>query len=163
MQLKKWMKDEFWKKNAELQYKRFPKKIICESFLETDSGMSPDDYKIYCFNGEPKAILHISDRNSEKKGVFMSPKWEFISTVNNRHNRYEKPDKIPEKPKTLEQMLEIAKNLSKPFPFVRVDLYEVNNKVVFGELTFTPGSGIYTSETNIGGKTMENFLIFQVK
>ncbi|MFG6121495.1 ATP-grasp fold amidoligase family protein, partial [Thalassobacillus sp. B23F22_16] len=102
--------------------------------------------------------LYVSARDTDKKGIFMSPEWKFLSAAENKHNKYNKPHRLPEKPVSLENMIAIAKELSKPFPFVRVDFYECDNQVVFGELTFTPGSGIYTSQTSIQGKTMGELL-----
>ena len=65
---------------------------------------------------------------------------------------------LPEKPARLTEMLRVAEKLSEPFPFVRVDLYEHDGKVVFGELTFTPGAGIFTSQTEIDGTPMGDLI-----
>lgn len=158
--LNKWLIDDFWKKHAEVHYKDIPKKIICEKFIENKDGTFPYDYKIYCFNGKPKTILFTSNREQgdSRIGIFMSLDWEFISVATNRNSRYVKPDILPPKPKNLEQMINIAEDLSKPFPFVRIDFYEVEDRLIFGEFTFTPGACIWTSETYINGKTMGEIL-----
>ncbi|WP_295157178.1 ATP-grasp fold amidoligase family protein, partial [uncultured Ruminococcus sp.] len=64
-------------------------------------------------------------------------------------------------PECLSEMIEFAENISKKFPFVRVDLFVVDDKMYFGELTFTPAGGIYTSEQDIGGKSMGEILDIQ--
>lgn len=153
--LRKWMKRDYWKESAEVHYKYIPKRIICEKYLESKTSFLPADYKIYCFNGIPKLILFIADRDCDKKGVFMSPEWEFISWVGSSYKKFEK---IPEKPESLEEMIRAAAKLSAPFPFVRVDFYHINNRPVFGELTFTPGACLYTSQTTIDGVTMGELL-----
>lgn len=153
-QLKKWMSEDYWKFSAEVNYKFIKKKIICEKYLDTDIGFLPIDYKIYCFNGEPKAILVMFDRDSSPKGVFMSTNWEFISNV----DKYGAIDELPEKPYSLETMISAARKLSEPFPFVRVDFYQYLNQAIFGEMTFTPAGGISPSETEIDEKSMGELL-----
>lgn len=135
--------------------KNFKKYYLCEGFLVDANKNSPTDYKIYCFNGVPKAILVINDRFENKNGLFMNTEWELLSTLN---GSYLKPAKIYPKPKSLEKMIEIARTLSKDFPFVRVDLYDIAGKVVFGELTFFPNGCIKMQETDIAGKSMGELL-----
>lgn len=135
--------------------KKLKKYYICEKYLYQEGQESPIDYKIYCFNGEPKAILVIGDRFSGKKGVFMTPEWEFLSKLK---GNYKVPEKMFDRPKSLNTMLEVAKKLSAPFPFVRVDLYDINGKAIFGELTFFPNGCIKMQETYIDGVSMGEFL-----
>ncbi len=154
--LKKWRKIKCWLSHAEMQYKYIDKKIICEKYLASPDGKLPVDYKVYCFNGKAKAILVIADRGCEKsRAVFMSEKWEYIGTS----SKYDAitADDIP-KPECLEEMVKAAEDLSAPFPFVRADFYEVDKKLIFGELTFTPAAGIYTSEIDINGISMGELL-----
>lgn len=101
--------------------------------------MSLNDYKYYCVGGEPLYVQIMSDRepNTHKmKVALMDMNWqshpEYCSTI------HQQPGEI-NKPKSFTKMVEIAKRLSSPFRFVRVDFYEVNDKPVFGEMTFTPG------------------------
>lgn len=152
-QLNSWMKEEQWKSYAEMNYKNMEKRITCEKYIETKNGHLPTDYKIYCFNGVPKAVLVIADRDGETKGSFMSTDWELLSYT----EKYKAND-IPEKPLSLETMLNAAASLSKPFPFVRVDFYQGNDRAIFGEMTFTPAGGLYTSQTDIEGVTMGELL-----
>lgn len=134
----KWLKENYYKKGREEQYKLCWPKIICEGYLEDDSG-SLRDYKIFCFNGIPQIIQIDSDRFSVHKRDLMNIDWERLPVTLGGHSNL---NKIILKPKKLPEMIEIAKKLSKKIPFVRVDLYLINNKIYFGELTFTPGNGL---------------------
>lgn len=84
----------------------------------------------------------------------MSPEWDFISYI----SKYKTADDIPEKPFSLDKMVETATILSKPFPFVRVDFYQYKDKAIFGEMTFTPAGGLYVSQTDIDGVSMGELL-----
>jgi hypothetical protein len=139
--LKGWLKDDFYKKTREIQYKKCDRNIIAEKYIENnDRGLI--DYKFYCFNGEPYVILVVNDRFI--KG---SAKYYFVDLEWNMNEYFYKGYKgnlntLPEKPKHLEKMIEIAKKLSKGFAFVRVDLYLVKDQIYFGELTFIPSGGL---------------------
>ena len=134
-QLKKWLVRDFWRFSSELQYRKIPKRIICEKLL--CEGSAPIDYKFYCFHGEPVCILACCEREKGKpKFYFFDCAWNFLPIT--KDGKKEGADFTLPKPKQLAQMVEYARRLSKPFPFVRVDLYEADDAVVFGELTFTP-------------------------
>lgn len=135
--------------------RKLKKYYICEKYLEQDGKDVPTDYKIYCFNGIPKAILVIDDRFKEKSGMFMTPEWTFLSALRGPYKTPEKPFAMP---KSLNKMLDIAKKLSEPFPFVRVDLYDIHGKTIFGEMTFFPNGCIKMQEANIDGKSMGDLL-----
>lgn len=126
----------------ELHYSAIPRKIIAEQFIEEMDG-NLHDYKIYCFNGEPKFIQVIGDRNLEKHTGFnmvYDTNWKkTMQLVAINYPPYE--NDIP-RPTVLPQLLEVAKCLSEPFCHVRVDLYVIHDKVYFSEMTFTPFSGI---------------------
>ena len=99
------------------------------------------DYKIFCFDGEPK-LLYISD-NEKQELAFLDLKWNVLPFL---RRDYHPMENIPQKPVNLEQMIAIARKLSQPFPHVRVDLYNVNGKIYFGELTFYTSSGYINFE-----------------
>ncbi len=139
--LSKWLKIDYGYKTATPHYSRIKPLILIEKYLVENANynISLTDYKIYCFHGQPKYIFVFSDRianTHEYSKMIYDTNWEphpeFI-------NKKLKIANIKPKPKSLEKMLRIAEKLSKPFPFVRVDLYEIDNKPVFSELTFTPG------------------------
>ena len=98
------------------------------------------DYKFFCFQGEPK-FLYISEGLENHKTArmsFVTLDWEPVSY---KRMDYKQFDKLPEKPKSFDKMLEISRILSKDIPHVRVDLYEINGQVYFGEMTFFNGAG----------------------
>lgn len=114
-------------------------KIIVEQFLEPKSG-SIDDYKFYCYNGVCKHFLVCKDRGEHTKYINFDMNFECFAPSPNSYvveGKYEDPD-------TIRAMVEIAEKLAKPFPFVRVDFYNVDGRLYVGELTFYPGGGYNT-------------------
>lgn len=132
--LKKWMKSRYVFEAIEIQYDKMKPRIICEEYIETLSGFLPNDYKIYCFNGEPKLTLVCTERSEDVKLDFMDLNWNMIDIG---AEGWESGN-IPDKPECYSEMIKIAKALSKPFPFVRIDFYDLNGKPILGEMTFTP-------------------------
>lgn len=114
-------------------------RILIEDYIENpnnpDAGI--EDYKILCFGGVPKIVIYDCDRYIEHKRNIYDTEWNRIFVDSDCR---QKDIEIP-KPVNFEYMLEVAANLSSEFPFVRVDLYNINGKIVFGELTFYPWSG----------------------
>lgn len=140
-QLSVWLRQDYWRLNAELQYRDIPKRIICEKYINTESALY--DYKVYCFNGEPKYILVCIGREYGTPGFyFFDCDWNFCR-ITRDGKRAPEDFEVP-KPDNLEEMLEYARLLSEPFPFVRVDLYDADGSIIFGELTFTPSAAMDT-------------------
>lgn len=152
--INKWLKEDYYLENAEVNYQYIKRKIICEKYIETKAGVFPNDYKIYCFNGEPKLILVCYERNIKVKLAFLDLDWNVLDIGK---TPVENVEKI-EKPDTLDQMIEYSKKLSKGFPYVRVDFYDVDGKVVFGEMTFTPAGGIAPYYNEYGLKYLGDLL-----
>ncbi len=145
-QLDAWMADDFWKEYAEVHYRTIPKKIICEKYLEGKGNALPVDFKIYCFNGKPEYIGNFIERDIVTDDIlrgYFDLDWNPSPVF-----KGEMQPELFERPKTLETMLEYAEILAKPFPFVRVDFYEVDGKIYFGELTFTPTGCLATYYTD---------------
>ena len=119
-------------------YYNVKQRIIAEHLLVNDESPDSDveDYKFFCFNGEPK-YLYISDSQNHKL-QFLNLDWTPASFSRSDYDLY---DTIPTKPNNLAEMIEIARILSKDFLHVRVDLYNVNSRIYFGELTFYTGGG----------------------
>ncbi len=155
--LTRWGKRKYWLPNSELHYKGISKRIVCEKFLTDRKHEVIPDYKVYCFNGEPKAILVMLDRGFGLKTEFFDVNWNKLED----NPKYGRPEKTTEKPKCLKEMIDASRVLSAPFKFVRCDYYVVNDKLVFGELTFTPASGLYVSQCSVGGKTMGELLLLE--
>lgn len=152
--LNKWGKSKYWLNHSEMQYKYTPKKIICEKFLENKRDEVIPDYKVYCFHGEPLAIFVMHDRGKGVKSEFFDINWNLLQNT----KKYQNPAEQTPKPKCLDRMIEVSRLLSEPFPFVRCDFYVVNDILVFGEMTFTPAGGVLTSQTQIAGKEMGDYL-----
>lgn len=153
-----WLKDKPWLWYAELQYKNVKPKILIEKYIEGKDGRFPDDYKFYCFHGEPIAILYMRGRNSDNFQVgFFDAEWNYLGESNGPYKGFDKID-IPPRPRSLDQMVKAATILSNRFPFVRVDMYDLEGKALFGELTFSPSGGFDLSEIAINGKDMGEYL-----
>ena len=122
----------------EHQYKDIKPRIICEKYMVDESNVELKDYKFFCFNGEPKKLYIVRGRGGNVQGDFydMSFNKVRLKIKNNNSNI------VQTKPKSFERMLEICKKLSNDIPHVRVDLYDINGKIYFGELTFHHNSGM---------------------
>ena len=134
------MKRDFYLRTREWPYKNVPRKIFAEQYVDDGHGSDLTDYKFYCFHGEPKFCQVISDRRSVEKIDFFDMDWNLqpftgIMLPHKPHN----PNVT--KPESFSEMREAARLLSQEIPFVRVDFYDVNGKMYFGEITFYPGSG----------------------
>ena len=153
--LEKWKSKKCWLSHSEMHYKYIPKKIVCEKYLEDIEDEVIPDYKVYCFHGKPKAILVMHGRGvGEMTTEFFDVNWQTLDNS----GKYASPLCATPKPKCFDKMLKAAETLSEPFPFVRCDFYAVGEKLYFGELTFTPAGGMYTSKTRINGKDMTEYL-----
>ncbi len=132
----KWLNTNFAFVNGlELHYKDIFPKIIAEQYLENDNGYLYD-YKVLCFNGKPHFILVDIERHTNHKRNVYDLDWNIQPFSN-----YPKFETI-DKPDNLDEMIFLAKTLSKDFALVRVDFYLLNDgSLKFGELTFTPASG----------------------
>ncbi|EQM16545.1 glycosyltransferase [Mycobacterium tuberculosis FJ05194] len=132
----KWLKVNYYYYYGEWCYKNVKPKIICEKFLENEIK----DYKFYCFNGKPE-FLYVSQGLTYEKTLkidFYDLDWNKMPFYRSDYPQF---DGIVEKPSKFEEMKEVCYKLAKPFPFVRVDLFEVDGKIYFSELTFYPVSG----------------------
>ena len=140
--LEKWLRTDFWRYYAEVQYREIPKRIVCEKFLG-DGERLPRDYKVYCFHGRPQYILVCDGRENDRpRFYFFNADWRFCPIT--LDGLAVPADFSIDKPANLEEMLACSSDLSAPFPFVRVDFYDVDGKLIFGELTFTPAGGLDT-------------------
>ncbi|HDR7563178.1 TPA: hypothetical protein QCX51_000335 [Bacillus mycoides] len=139
----KWMESDYWKRRAEVNYKYISPKIIIENYIETDEGVLPEDYKFYCFDGKvPYVMLCVGRESGHAKYYIFDRDWKVMPFSQDALNISK--DKLPKKPDGIDELFEYAEKLSEGFPFVRTDLYLINGKVIFGELTFTPGGALDT-------------------
>lgn len=123
----------------EWYYKNVPPRIVGEKYMVDDSTNELRDYKFFCFNGEVKAMFIATDRGVDTRFDFFDVNFNHIPVKQYYPNADE--DKVIEKPKLFDEMLELAAKLSENMPHVRVDLYEINGKIYFGEMTFFHFSG----------------------
>lgn len=138
--LNHWLNTWAGKIGREWSYYNIKPRIICEKYLEKDANNDLIDYKFFCFNGEPFCIYVIVERylkDGIKLGIFDT---EFNKLPYRRSDIRDLTSDVI-KPKNFDKMMEIAKDLSKDFPHVRVDLYNIDGEIRFGELTFYDGSG----------------------
>ena len=158
--LKESLASDIYSGLREWPYKNVPKRIIAEKFMAPEK--SPDsvlkssellDYKFFCFDGEPKYCQVIRDRHTKETIDFYDMDWnhqEFVGLLpqSNLADSISNGLTSVARPKNLEEMKEICRKLSKDIPFVRVDLYVIDDKNYFGELTLYPasGMGVFTPE-----------------
>ncbi|MBE5819572.1 MAG: glycosyl transferase [Clostridiales bacterium] len=138
--INKCLKNKFYYSGREWPYKNVKPRIIIEKYMATEEQPELIDYKFFCFNGNPK-LLYVSEGLSDHNTAKISfADMDYKMTEFYRKD-YKPFDKLPKKPENFEEMKELAKVLSKDIPFVRVDFYEIEGKIYFGELTFYPCSG----------------------
>ena len=154
--LEKALTTDYYLRSREWPYKNVPKRIIAEKYMEDSETCEARDYKFFCFNGRPDCVMLCYDRHSSTgaKFLFFDSNWElkkynFRGQLITGDVNYLKPDR-------LDDMFGLAEKLaiSTKAPFVRVDFYEINGQVYFGELTFYPDSGF---DSNILSETDNRF------
>lgn len=124
----------------EWPYKNVEKRIIAEQFMVDESGAELKDYKFFCFNGRVECFKVDFDRfishkaNYYDRNAKLLPFWEVVCPADH--------SKVFDKPKNFDKMLELAEVLAKDIPFVRIDFYNINGKIYFGEITFFPAAGM---------------------
>lgn len=137
--LEKSLKNDIYKSYVEWPYKDIKKCIFAEELLEDNEG-DLVDYKFYCFDGYVDAVLTCSDRQSgDTKFYFFDRNWE-LKRYNKRGKTAPVGFTIP-RPKNIDKMFDLAAKISKGIPHLRVDLYNVDGKIYFGEMTFFTASG----------------------
>ena len=134
------LRTNFYHHSREWQYKDIPPRIIAEPYMQDGDSRELKDYKFYCFDGEP-AFLYVSEglENHQTAHIsFLNLDWTRAPFLRSDYAGFET---LPPKPDRFDEMVAMARRLSEGFRFVRVDLYEINGTVYFGELTFTPTGG----------------------
>ena len=135
--LKKSFKHNYFWGQREWIYKNIKPRIIAEKYMVDESKRELKDYKFFCFNGEVKAMFVATDRGIDTRFDFFDLDFNHLPFM----QHYPNANKSINKPKGFEEMVELAKALSKGIPHVRVDFYDINGKVYFGEMTFFHFSG----------------------
>ena len=157
--INKCLRKNFYYEFREWTYKNVKPRIIIEKYMEDSELKELVDYKVYAFNGECDYLMACYDREKgNTKFFYYDRAWNLIKRFSNDGMKYGDSIKIP-KPKELNKMFEFASILSKNIPFVRVDFYEANGKLYFGELTFYPNAGFETGRT----KELDDYLDSKLK
>lgn len=134
----KWLKTNYGKKTVELHYSKIKPQIIIEELL-LENGKLPTEYKIHVYNGVAKNLYVVTSRGIDIRYNNYYIDWTDFD--GSQFNGWRKTDYPLKKPSNFTEMVKIAEDLARPFPFVRVDLYNVNGKIYFSEMTFTPAKG----------------------
>lgn len=147
---------DYYKLEREWVYKDIQPRIIAEPYMEDDATHELRDYKFFTFGGKAMAMFVACDRgNSEEtKFDFFDMDYIHLPFINGHPNA----DIMPEKPKGFKLMIQLAEYLAKGIPHVRIDFYEVNGKVYFGEFTFFHWSGLVPFEPDIWDEKFGDWL-----
>lgn len=154
------LKQNFYYIGREWPYKNVEPRIIAEPYLEDHVDGELRDYKFFCFNGQPKLMFVASDR------IKNATKFDYYDLEFNHLNivqKYPNAEAPLRKPVTFEKMIEFSKVLSKDFPHVRVDFYEVDGHLYFGELTFYHFSGFMPFKPSKWDEIMGSWLTLPQK
>lgn len=137
--IRKWLRRKYYYTHREWPYKNIKPRIIIEKYMSDEEQKELIDYKLFCFNTIPKLTLVCSERFSSDNmcETFFDENWNVLDITEGNH----RVDKNIKKPNNYEEMKEIAKKLSEDTLFTRIDFYEINGKIYFGEITFYPNSG----------------------
>lgn len=130
----------FYVRSREKAYRDIPPRIIAEEYMEDSKTKELRDYKFFCFDGVPKILFVASERQKEgeeTKFDFFDMDYKHLPFTNGHPNA----DVLPERPLKFDEMKRLAAKLSKGIPHVRVDFYEVDGKVYFGEMTYSHWGG----------------------
>lgn len=134
------LNNNYYLQGREWPYKNVKHRIIAEKYMVDESGYELKDYKFFCFNGIAKVMFIASDRqntNEETKFDFFDMEFNHLPFTNGHPNS----NKIIIKPKSFEKMKKLAEILSEGIPQVRIDFYDINGNIYFGEMTFSHWSG----------------------
>ncbi len=131
------LRKNYYYMHREWPYKKVKPRIIIEKYMVDESRTELKDYKFFCFDGEPKLMFVATDRGVDTRFNFYDMNFKQI----NLQQHYKNSNKEIDRPKNFDTMISIAKKLSENLPHIRVDLYDVNGHIYFGELTLYHFSG----------------------
>ncbi|MDX1314558.1 MAG: ATP-grasp fold amidoligase family protein, partial [Eudoraea sp.] len=119
-------------------YKDVPPRLIAEKYLAEMGKEVINDYKFFCFSGRPKFVQIDIGRGIHNYRCFYDMDWNLQPFIVGRTEHYPY-ELLP--PENFDEMMEVAEKLAGDFPFVRVDLYNIDGRILFGEMTFYPSDG----------------------
>lgn len=154
--LEKSLSENYFYTCREWPYKNIKPRIIAEQYIKSSTNISLNDYKLMCFNGKVRCSFVCSNRFG-REGLYVNfydDKWNPMPFI----RKYPKNPIEIEKPRQYEEMVILAESIAKKIPFVRVDFYECNDKIYFGEFTFYPGAGVEWFEPRKWDDTLGSWL-----
>src|SRR4051794_11697141 len=136
--VRRWLATDFYRAGwREAPYRGLPRRAVVEEMIG-DGVRAPSDYKFFMFHGRPAMVVVDQDRFTRHTSTMLTPDWREYDIS----GRFEFADALPEQPPNYDRMLKVAQKLSTDFAFVRVDLYNVDGRIYFGELSHNPGGGL---------------------
>ncbi|MBC7364029.1 MAG: glycosyl transferase [Candidatus Aminicenantes bacterium] len=155
--LGKWLREDIGKISGERHYATIKPKIIAETFLEGLSSELPTDYKIFCFHGKAHCVMACLGRDIHGHAtyyLYYDLDWKRIPYNNHSLSvAIEAP-----RPESLKEMINFAEILSRPFPHVRIDFYDIKGKTILGEMTFTSQGCIHVDHTETAQRIMGDLI-----
>ena len=145
-EVRRWLNTTYGTYSMEPHYYTIAHRVYIEKYLSRAEELV--DYKFHCLNGEPRFVLVCSDRKSDGGKAMQVTRdlydthWQLIDEIVTMGDE-KRGSGAMKKPERFEEMVSIARTLSADFKFVRVDLYELDGQIYFGELTFTPAHCVF--------------------
>ncbi|MES1932719.1 hypothetical protein T35B1_08919 [Salinisphaera shabanensis T35B1] len=155
-QARAWMQWDYSIRGRENQYAGIPRRVIAEEMLTANDGSIPYDYKFYCFGAGGSKLIFCQvdlDRYGDHQRVFRDAEWQEVPWAVLSKKSCQSTTAL-EAPENYHQMIELVRKLASEFSFSRIDLYNVDGKIYFGEITFHPESG-YGMHVTPSGKDLE--------
>ncbi|GAA4545731.1 ATP-grasp fold amidoligase family protein [Pseudonocardia xishanensis] len=135
--VRRWLRTDFYRHGwRESPYRGLRPRAVIEEFI--GDGAPPTDYKFFMFGGEPGMVVVDQDRFAGHTSTMLTPEWREFAVS----GRFAFADDLPPQPANYTEMQDVARALSKDFDFVRIDLYNVDGRIYFGEITHNPGGGL---------------------
>jgi hypothetical protein len=153
--LNQFLSENYYYKFREKIYKDLKPRIIVEKYISEVDSDALIDYKFHCFHGKPKYIFVQKNKSQDIRKSFYDLNWNQVLPEKYISSFHEADFK---KPENLDEMIRVAEELSKDFIFLRVDLYSIRNKIIFGELTFFSNGGLVRSSIERFNKEFGNLI-----
>lgn len=151
--LNRWMKRSWYWFGREWPYKNIKPRIICQEFI-SDTGKTPDDYKVLCFNGKAKFIEVHMDRFSDHRQDLYDEEWNKVSIIQGMMPS----EFVYGKPACFHEMMRLSEKLAADMYHVRIDWFVVNDRLYFGEITFYDGAGFYAFDNEEDDRMMGSLI-----
>jgi TupA-like ATPgrasp len=136
--VRRWLATDFYRTGwRETPYRGLPPRAVVERFIGT-GGAPPSDYKFFVFHGKVGMVVVDQDRFSAHTSTLLHPDWHAFAV----EGTFDSADDLPARPPNYGEMVEVAERLAADFEFARIDLYNVDGRIFFGEITHYPGGGL---------------------